>query len=296
MEAKILWLSDSTKDQFGTSDPAEQEIIFSNMLGFAKSVARPTTEFVVEFIEHNIGQHFVPTMRYPRAFMAVEMVERIRQAEANGFDAAFAGMCYGEFFLQDARQAVKMPVVGPAESSMMLAQLLGKKFGVLTVASSFEHIMEENIRFHRWENAAISRPVRSWEMTDMANMMLEAYAGRPDRLIDEFDSRAKELVRDGADVVICGCNPYGAALAQVGYNEVSGTGVPVVTALAAQIKFAETLIDLKRSIGLTKSEALVGPYRTTPPEILEDMAAHGIGMPQVRKQGEEVKQSLQRVA
>lgn len=284
MSAKILWISDNTRDQVGTSDRAEQDVIYGNMLAFAKSVARPDTEIDIDFIEHKIGKDFVPMMRYPRAFMAVEMVERARQAEADGYDAAFAGMCYGEFFLQDARQAVKMPVVGPAESSMMLAQLLGKKFAVLTVAASFEHVMEENIRFHRWEGAAIShRPVRSWAMTDMANMMLEAYDGRPDRLIDEFDKRAQELVRDGADVVICGCNPYGAALAQVGYNEVSGTGVPVVTALAAQVKFAETLIDLKSTVGLAKSEAIVGPYFSTPPEILEDMAARGIGMPEVRK-------------
>ncbi|WP_219895003.1 aspartate/glutamate racemase family protein [Aquisediminimonas profunda] len=293
MAAKILWLSDSTATQHGTSDPVEQDIIFSNMLGFAKKLARPDTEIDIAFLEHNIGSDYVPTMRYPRTFMAVEMVERIMQAEADGYDAAFAGMCYGEFFLQDARQAVRMPVVGPAESAMIVAQSLGKKFAVLTTAVSFEHVMEENIRFHRWEGAAIShRPVRSLEFSSdgpegvgrvLVQMMLDAYAGRPERMIEQFDQAAQELVRDGADVVICGCNPLGAALSQVGYNEVSGTGVPVVTALPAQIKMAEMLIDLKRGVGWSKTEAVVGPYLSTPPEILDDLAARGIGMPQVRK-------------
>lgn len=279
MSARIYWLIDNRPDQIGTADPLEQQAIHSNMLSFARAVARPTTDFTIDYIDRNIGTWFTPTMRYPRAFTAVEVVDRIRQAEADGYDAAFPGMCYGEFYLQDARQAVTMPVVGPAESAMMVAQLLGKKFAVLTVAADFEYVMEENIRFHRWEGAAIShRPVRSWPMKDMVPMMIEAYAGRPQRLIEEFDARAQELVRDGADVVICGCNPYGAALSQAGYKEVSGTGVPVVTALASQIKMAETLIDLRRSLGWAKSEAIVGPYRTTPAAILDDLAQRGIGL------------------
>jgi allantoin racemase len=83
--------------------------------------------------------------------------------------------------------------------------------------------------------------------------------------------------------VICGCNPYGAALGQVGYKEVIGTGVPVVTPMAAQIKLAEHLVDVRRSIGLTKSEAENGPYYSTPSHILDDLVAHGVGLPQRRE-------------
>ena len=213
----------------------------------------------------------------------MEVLERLRQAEEDGFDAAFPGMCFGEFFLQDARQAVKIPVVGSNEAPMMLAQTLGKKFAVVTVAPKYEAIIAANIRSHGWEDRAIrNNPVRSWT-PDIAARMLEAYDGRPDRLIEEFDEQAQECVRDGADVVICGCNPYGAALGQVGYNEVTDTGVPVVTPLAAQIKSAEMLVDLQRTQGLAKSEAVASPFRSTPPEILEDLASHGIAMPQVRR-------------
>jgi allantoin racemase len=44
---------------------------------------------------------------------------------------------------------------------------------------------------------------------------------------------------------------------------------------AAMVKLAESMVDLRRSIGLTKSEAVVGAYRTTPPHILEDLQAMG---------------------
>ena len=282
MQTKILWLSDNLREHW-SPDPAASEIIRENMFAYAQSVAKPTTEFVLDFIDTNIGREFALWSAYPRSFVRVEILERLRQAEIDGFDAAFPGMCFGEFFLQDARQAVKMPVIGAAESSMLLAQMLGKRFAIVTVASRFENIIMENIRSQGWEaRAIVNRPVRSW-ISPLPEMMIDAYAGRPDRLIEEFDRQAQECVRDGADVVICGCNPYGAALGQVGYKEVIGTGVPVVTPMAAQIKLAEHMVEVRRSIGLTKSEAEDGPYYSTPQLILDDLEAHGVGIAEIRK-------------
>ncbi|MFD2577720.1 aspartate/glutamate racemase family protein [Novosphingobium colocasiae] len=224
---------------------------------------------------------FAPFFGYNRTMMAPDIMRLVKEAEEAGFDAAFPGMCFGEYFLQDARQAVKIPVVGPAESAMMVAQLVGRKFAVITNGDAFIPGMEENIRFHGWSGRAIAhRPVRAWD-TDVIQLMADAYDGRPEQLVEEFDRLAVECVRDGADVVICGCNPYGAALSQVGYNTVAGTGVPVVTALPSMIKMAEALVDLRRNVGLTKSEALLGRYRSTPAHVLADLEDRSIGMAKV---------------
>ncbi|MFC9664027.1 aspartate/glutamate racemase family protein [Nocardia sp. NPDC127606] len=293
METKILWQYDSTFEQTGGGSSAEdKELILKNMLEFAKSVARPTTEIVMDFPNRAVGKHFAGYMRYNRALLAVEILERVKQAELDGFDAAFPGVCYGEFFLQDARQAVKIPVVGPAESAMVMAQLIGANFAVVTMATEDVHIqgpvyghnvVEQNLRLLGWENRAIkNRPVRPF-LPPLASLLIEAYKGKPDRLIEEFEKHALACVRDGADVVICGCMPYGTALSKVGYNEVANTGVPVVTPLPAMIKLAESLVDLRRSVGIAKSEAVISPYRSTPDEVLEDLATRGIGMPEVRK-------------
>ena len=285
MDTKILWLSDTQYDKFAPRKE-EQDFIFANMLEFAQGIARPTTQFVINVIDQNIGQDFAPYHKYNRVLMAVEILERVKQAEQDGFDAGFPGMCYGEFFLQEARQAVRMPVVGPAESAMTIAQLIGEKFGVVTVSFNLKRVMDENIRLHGWESRAIAnQPVRAW-LPDLPTLMVDAYNGRPDRMVEEFDKVAMESVRDGADVVICGCNPLGAALSQVGYNEVGNTGVPVVTPLPAMIKLAESMVDLRRSLGLAKTEAVNGPYRSTPDNVLADLAARSIGLSQVRKPGQ----------
>ena len=277
---RILWLSDTRLDQW-ISDPEERAIIGDTQLRWAQSIARPTTELVFEEVERNSARRFTPWYLHPRAVLAGEIVERVRQAEEDGYDAAFPGMCYGEFFLKAARQAVKMPVVGPAESSMLLAQTLGAKFAVVTAIDDegFVPIMEENIRARGYESRAIrNEPVR-YIMPQLLRLMLDAFAGRPERLIEEFEEQALKSVRDGADVVICGCNPYGAALSYVGYNEVANTGVPVVTPLPAMIKAAESLIDLRRSLGWTKSESLRSPYRSTAPDVLADLTSRGLLTP-----------------
>lgn len=257
-------------------NPEDQALLYENMLEYVRSVARPDTHVDVTFVKDAAGESFSPWLRYPRAFLAVEILERVRQAERSGYDAVFPGMCFGEFFLEEARQTVTMPVVGPSESAMTVAQLLGKKFAVVTTFQRFERPVEDRIHAHRWGSRAIApRPVRSYT-PDLSNQMLEAYRGRPERMIEEFDLHAQQCVKDGADVVICGCNPLGAALSKAGYNEVIGTGVPVVTALSTMIKQAEMLVDLRRSLGLVKSEAMCGAYMTTPGEVLADLAARGI--------------------
>lgn len=296
METNILWQYDSTFEQTGGGSSGEdKELILNSMLEFAHSVARPTTKIVMNFPDQAIGEHFAGYMRYNRALLGVEILERLKQAEADGFDAAFPGVCYGEFFLQEARQAVTMPVVGPAESAMMMAQLVGARFAVVTLATEdifaqgpvYGHnVVEQNLRVLGWEDRAIkTKPVRPFS-PPLGALLVEAYKGRPDRLIEEFEKHALACVRDGADVVICGCMPYGTALSKVGYNEVANTGVPVVTPLPAMVKLAESMVDLRRSIGLTKSEAVVSPYRSTPDEVLQDVAARGMGMPRVRQSGQ----------
>ena len=113
------------------------------------------------------------------------------------------------------------------------------------------------------------------KVVDAEREGFDAAKGKPERWIEMFDEAAQTCVRDGAETVLCGCNPGGALLALAGYREVRGTGVPVIVGPAAMAKLAESMVDLRRSIGLTKSEAESGAYRTTPPHILEELQAVG---------------------
>ena len=66
MNTKILWLSDNLYSGFG-STKEDQDLVFANMLEFARSVARPTTEFVVNTLTHTVGA-YAPGHAYPTCF------------------------------------------------------------------------------------------------------------------------------------------------------------------------------------------------------------------------------------
>ena len=161
---------------------------------------------------------------------------------------------------------------------MLLAQLIGKKIVCITVAPVFVQPIEAMIRLHGWEHRVLSyQPVRTLDISSWPSIV-DAANGRPDRWVEMFDQAAQQAVRDGADVVICGCNPGGALLHMSGYREVVGTGVPVITGPSAMVKMAEMMVDLQRSIGLAKSEAVLGAYSTTPGPILDELQGMANGL------------------
>lgn len=86
-----------------------------------------------------------------------------------------------------------MPVVGPAESAMMMAQLLGARFAVLTLATEdiyqqgpvYGHtVVEQNLRVLGWEDRAIkNRPVRPFAPAIGPLLVEQGPSGSADRSI-----------------------------------------------------------------------------------------------------------------
>ena len=81
--------------------------------------------------------------------------------------------------------------------------------------------------------------------------MLAGYSD-PGPLIERFQEAARTMIRNtGADVLIGGSMPLSVLLASHGISRVDD--VPVVDGLAATIKMAEMMVDLKKSSGLSVS-------------------------------------------
>jgi Asp/Glu/hydantoin racemase len=66
---------------------------------------------------------------------------------------------------------------------------------------------------------------------------------------------AKELINDGAKVIVTACGVF-AALTLAGYNKVTGTEVPVIENVAAGVKMAELLSDVRKTLGISTSKCL----------------------------------------
>lgn len=172
----------------------------------------------------------------------------IVQAEKEGFDAAII-TCFFDPMLRDIRQAVDIPVVSIGESSLLLALMMGAKLGVVTISPEAAYDFEENIvKYGLKERVVRVRPIP--ETGEEQRMVLtDAH-----HQIKAFKKVARELIADGADVLIPGCGLMAPGLRVApgaekeypnGLTEVDG--VPVMDVIGATVKMAETMVSLKQA-------------------------------------------------
>lgn len=242
------------------SDP---EVIWDTLKRHAKLVARPSTEITLSHLERRVK---FETLIYFETLNNILIANKIIDAEKDGFDGAVID-CFNDSGLREARQAVAIPVTSVAESSYILAQMLGRKFAVVAMGPRIIPLAEFNIRAYGIEDRFIkNKPIRSM---DLDYESLIRYKNDDDeRLIVEFERVANSCIDDGADVIIPGCGYLPPFLTLKGYREVGNTGVPVIDGNAAAIKMAEALIDLRATIDLKKSTHITSFYRNAPSEVL----------------------------
>ncbi len=256
MGIKILWQCEyryKTGERKGMGETTE------TVLDLARRVARPDTEIELRF--NNNGPESVTShLLFHRQITMLQVVGKILEAE-DEFDAAFPGICFSDVWSLPARQACSIPIIGATEATMMTAMLTGRKFAVIVPNPVYIIPFEEKIREHGFESRAIANPIRSLEAPTAWNAISDSALNGSTLWVEMFDDICQQAVKDGADVIICGCNPGAAQLAAHNYFNVSGSNTPVILAPACQVKFAEMMVDLRRTIGLEKSHTATGVLR-----------------------------------
>jgi Asp/Glu/hydantoin racemase len=167
-------------------------------------------------------------------------------AEEEGFDAVIVG-CFGDPMVWEMRQVLDIPVVSIGESSMLLSTLMGLKFGVVTISPY--NIPGQEERITRYGLAERSAGVRAIPESSEEQVKALTDAGAT---IEAFKQAARELIANGAEIVIPGCSLMSPALRLApgaeekypdGVTEVDG--VPIADVICNTVKLAETLASLK---------------------------------------------------
>lgn len=86
---------------------------------------RPDTQ--VDFINIDYGTASIEC-EYDKALAAPFVIKKAEWAEKQGYDAVVIS-CMGDPGLKGAKEAVRIPVVGPGEAARQIAPLLGEKVG-----------------------------------------------------------------------------------------------------------------------------------------------------------------------
>lgn len=168
-------------------------------------------------------------------------------AESDGFDGILI-TCFGDPMLHQIRQAVNIPVVSIGEASLLMAASMGYKFGVVTISK--HNILETKHTIAQYGLHDRLANVRAIPETPMeqGGAIFDATHS-----IEAFKQVARDLINDGAEIIIPGCGLMSPSLRLApgaeqqypnGLTEVDGAAV--LDIMSCGIKMLESMVSLKR--------------------------------------------------
>ena len=203
---------------------------FNNMVkSYLEELKSPDIE--IEVVNIEAGPSSIETF-YDEAFALPEILKTIEKykAECN----AIVINCFADPAVNAARELTDIPVVGPAEASMMIALMLGHRFGVISTFRNSGPWVELQAR-----NMGIEEKLAGAIGVDIPVLELEKDFKKTVRYLI---NAARNLIDSkGAEVIVLGCTGM-APVARIIKKEL---GVPVVEPMTAAFKMAELMVSLK---------------------------------------------------
>ena len=170
---------------------------------------------------------------YDETIATSGLIEELLKSEKEDQVDAYVVACFGDPGLYALRELTEKPVVGIAESAMMLATFVAAKFSIVTIMPRIRMMLEELV--HRVGVAHRLASIRTPNLTVLDFM--RDFEGCKKILIRE----AKDTIeKDYAEAIILGCAGMAGFAAEV-QKEVQ---VPVFDAVASAIKVAEALVEM----------------------------------------------------
>jgi Asp/Glu/hydantoin racemase len=180
--------------------------------------------------------HALSEFRFSRA-----VVRGAIQAEQENYDVFFMNH-FQDVGLYEARAAVKIPVLGLGEATLLHACTIGRKLGLLAINPAF--IPTHNEQIYRYGLQQRVAGVRAMEASISDYMEAFASPAKKLELQTIFEREARRLIDCGADVIV----PTGGIPMMLFGNEPDANvdGAPIVNGVTVVIKMAEMAVKLKR--------------------------------------------------
>lgn len=210
--------------------------------------ARPDTQLSVACLDK--GPASIESS-YEMALAVPNTVEKVVQAEEDGVDAVISD-CMGDAGLAQAREMVSIPVVGPGETAMHMAAMLGHRFSVVHPLDSANPLLG-----HLATKTGVAGQLASVRALNIPVLELDDRRRLLSALVDQS---VRAVTEDGAHVIILGCTGMAGLAKEVeqGLSKQGITDVPVIDPAILALKIAEALADM----GLSHSKRTY----PTPPE------------------------------
>lgn len=174
--------------------------------------------------------------QFDEALAQPDTLRCIRAAEQEGCDAVVIN-CLGDPAMEAGREIVNIPVLGPCQSSMHMATLLGNNFGIVSVLENVRLLIE-----HLASKYGLHERYVGFDYVSIPVLELEK---EMDRLVSMLTDKSERLVRErDANVIILGCTGMLGCARGIRANLLErGIDVPVVDPLLAAISTAVAVLD-----------------------------------------------------
>ena len=177
---------------------------------------------------------------FDEAMCQPDTILKIIDAEKEGCDGVVID-CMGDPGLQGARECVTIPVIGPCETAMHYASMLGHKFSVITVLERLRPQFENQSLLY-----GVSPKLASVKAVDIPVLELE---NDLDETVKQLAIKSVEAIeQDHSSVIIFGCTGlFGCADALKSKLMEKGYDVPVIDPIPLAVQTAYTCVKLKLS-------------------------------------------------
>jgi allantoin racemase len=223
---KILWIAPIT----GT-DPARLE----HLKDLLKRYAFPGTEITVRKVPR--GTESIES-RLDEVYAAPAILDEVQKGEKEGYDACIIG-CAGDAGVAVAKDVARIPVIGPLEASISMAQILGRRFVFLwTLPERIRSVEDRVARF---------LPRADFFIYPTHIPVLEMAKDVDKTIATLVKIIKKSIEQDRADTAVLGC---------LSMRGMSGplqaeAKIPVIDPCLAALTMAQSLVQ----INLTQSKA-----------------------------------------
>lgn len=202
-------------------------------------IKRPETETVIRDVPSGLPEPEMVSYFGLRQANDREILKSMLQSEAEGFDG-IAGACFSDGSIRAAGSLMDIPVVGPGETSMYMARMMGRCFAIITSdpPPETEHYMDTlGMRAYAIQN----RPVR--RLTLDPETFVQCLEGEYGPVVDNFEMQAIGCIEDGADVLIAGCGLISPMLTVNEIREIRGA--PIIDPMQVALKNTEMMVDFR---------------------------------------------------
>jgi len=238
----------------------------------AERVTEPGVEVVLHGVDPGTyaqGVAPIDTAGFPLILALVDqqIIRNCVLAQEQGYDAV-AISCFRDPGVELARSLVDIPVISMCQSSLFVADTMGKRFALMGLDRHMETLLGDLVSDYGFDRrvATITSPDKP-----LTEFELDGAFADPLLLVERIEQDLRRLVSTGVDVIIPSEGVLNVLLVRAGLQHVGG--VPVLDSWGSLLRYTMMLVELQRRTGLVVGRT--GDYASPPLETVRRLQQMG---------------------